>query len=129
MPQTVQTLPGHVGATGVATQHKRLVAGAASSLNALTSGGVPTRTGGPGETLYPRCVTLQVEAGAANSVYYTIDGSTPSATNGLVVPVAPAQILLPYPDQLRNTGTVSATNQQIQLFSVGANVQALYEFW
>lgn len=130
MPQTVQTTPGHVAATGIATQHKRLVAGAAASLNALTSGGVPTRVGGPsGEVFYPRCVTLQVEAGAANAVYYTLDGSTPSATNGLVVPVAPAQIMLPYPDLLKNTGTVSASNQQIQLFSVGANVQAFYEFW
>ena len=135
MPQTIQTLPGHVGATGIATQHRRLSAAAAATLHTLTSGGIPVKTSpgaAPGETQYPRCVTLQVEAGAANTVYYTIDGSTPSATNGLVVPVAPAQIMLPYPDQLRNhiNGAVSATNQRIQLFAgAGTNVQALYEFW
>lgn len=130
MPETVQTLSAHVAATGIATQHKRVSAGAAASLGSLISGGVPTRVGGPGEVLYPRVVTLQVEAGAANTVYYTLDGSTPSATNGLVVPLAPAQLVLPYPDLLKNSGSVSATNQQIQLFAGGAtNVQCLFEFW
>jgi hypothetical protein len=132
MPQTVQTLPGHVGATGIATQHRRLSAAAAATLHSLTSGGIPTRTDPNGNTLYPRCVTLQVEAGAAQTVYYTLDGSTPSAINGLVVPVAPAQLLLPYPDLLSNhkNGAVSATNQQIQLFAGGAtSIQSFYEFW
>lgn len=115
MPQTVQTLPAHVGATGIATQHRRLSVAAAATLHTLTSGGIPVKTSGaPGEVQYPRCVTLQVEAGAAQTVYYTVDGSTPSATNGLVVPVAPAQIMLPYPDQLRNhiNGAVSATDRK-----------------
>jgi hypothetical protein len=106
-------------------------AAAAATLHTLTSGGIPTRTAN-GETQYPRAVTLQVEAGAAQTVYYTLDGSTPSATNGLVVPVAPGQVLLPYPDLLRNHvyGAVSATNQQIQLFAAaGTNTQAFYEFW
>jgi hypothetical protein len=80
--------------------------------------------------MFPTVVWLQVEAGQANTVYYTVDGSTPSATNGMVVPVAPAQICLPYSDCLDNTGAVSATNQQIQLFAAGAtNVQALFEYW
>lgn len=133
MPQTVQTLPAHVGATGIATQHRRLSAAAAATLHSLTTGGIPVKlSGAPGEIQYPRAVTLQVEAGAGNTVYYTLDGSTPTAINGLVVPVAPAQILLPYPTQLMNhiNGAVSATNQQIQLFAAGAtSVQAFYEFW
>jgi hypothetical protein len=29
-------------------------------------------------------VTLQVEAGQANTVYYTVDGTTPTATLGFV---------------------------------------------
>jgi len=131
MPQTTQTLPAHVGATGIATQHKRLAAGAAASIGSLVSGGVPTKPENPtglGGVLYPRCLTLQVESGGA-SVYYTLDGSVPSATNGLMVPTAPNQILLPYPDLLKNTGAVTATNQQIQLFSAGASVQALFEYW
>jgi len=129
--QAIQTIPGHVAATGIATQHKRVSAAVAATLGSLITGGVPTKTAGaPGEIQYPRCVTLQVEAGAANTVYYTIDGSTPSATNGFVVPLAPAQLVLPYPDQLRNSGVVSATNQQIQLFAGGAtNVQCLFEYW
>ena len=132
MPQTVQTLPAHVGATGIATQHKRLSAAAAATLHTLTSGGIPTKqAGSPGEIQYPRSVTLQVEAGQGK-VYYTIDGQTPSAILGMEVPAAPGYIVFPYPDLLRNhiNGAVSATNQQIQLFAGGAtNVQALYEYW
>jgi hypothetical protein len=133
MPQTVQALPAHVGATGIATQHKRVSAAVAATLDALVSGGVPTKAQtlhGLGEIFYPKIVTLQVESGQANKVYYTIDGSTPSATNGFELPVAPYREALPYPDHLKNTGAVSATNQQIQLFAAGAtNVQALFEFF
>jgi hypothetical protein len=133
MALDAQTFPGKVAKTGVATQHQRISAGAAASLGSLipTTALVPTIPGGSvGEIRYPSCVTLQVETGAANTVYYTLDGSTPSATNGLVVPVAPAQLMLPYPDLLKNSGTVSATNQQIQLFAGGAtNIQCLFEYW
>jgi hypothetical protein len=133
MPQTTQTLPAHVGATGVATQHKRLSVAAAATLGALISGGIPTKPENPtglGGVLYPRAVTLQVEAGGGFTVYYTLDGSTPSAINGLVVPVAPSQLILPYPDLLKNTGAVSATNQQIQLYAGGATpTQAFFEYW
>jgi hypothetical protein len=132
MAHPTQQVTGHVPKTGVATQHQRLSASAAASIGSLCSGGkVPTIPGhSVFETLTPQVVTLQVEGGAANTVYYTIDGSTPSATNGFVVPVAPAQLVLPYPDLLANAGTVSATNQQIQLFAGGATpTQALFEWW
>ena len=128
----IQAIPAHVGATGITGQHQRLSASAAATIGSLCSGGVvPTFPGkNVGEIRYPMIVTLQVESGAANTVYYTVDGSTPSATNGFVVPTAPAQITLPYPDLLKNSGTVSATNQQIQLFAGGAtSVQALFEYW
>lgn len=126
-----QQVPGHVGASGVATQHKRISASTAAALGALVSGGVPYKSGISGESRqYPSVVWLSVEIGATQTVYYTVDGSTPSATNGMVVPVQPAQILLPYPDLLKNTGTVTATNQQIQLYAAGAtNVQCLFEYW
>ena len=130
-----QVISAHVGQTLIATQHQRLSASAAASIGSLCSGGVvpkrvPTSKTSLSEALTPTVVTLQVEAGQANTVYFTIDGSTPSAINGMVVPVAPAQIGLPYPDLLANAGTVSATNQQIQLFAGGAtNVQACFEYW
>lgn len=131
----VQTITAKPGATGIATQHQRLSAAAAASIGSLCSGAVVpkrvfTSSSSMAEAVTPTSVTLQVEAGQANTVYYTLDGSTPTATNGLVVPVAPAQIVLPYPDLLKNNGTVSATNQQIQLFAGAAtNVQALFEYW
>lgn len=127
----VSTQPARVAKTGITTQHKRLSASTAAAIGALTT--MPTITvGGGWDTmiLYPTSVTLQVEAGQANKVYYTVDGSTPSAINGFEVPAAPGQIVLPYPELLKNAGTVSATNQQIQLFAAAAtNVQALFEFW
>ena len=131
MAQVIQQVTSHVGQTLVATQHQRLTAGAAASIGSLSTGGaVPTIPGGViGTTRKPSVVTLQVEAASANPVFYTIDGSTPSATNGLQMPGAPAQLILPYPDLLANSGTVTATNQQIQIFSAGASVQALYEWW
>ena len=131
MAQFFQQVTAHVAPTGIATQHQRLTAGAAASIGSLSTGGkVPTMPGNViGTTLTPSVVTLQVEAGSANPVYYTIDGSTPTATNGLLVPVAPAQLVLPYPDLLAHSGSVTATNQQIQIFSAAASVQALYEWW
>jgi hypothetical protein len=128
----IQTVTAHVGATGATGQHQRVSAAAAASLGSLCSGSAVPKLTGPnlGEIRYPMAVTLQVEAGQANTVYYTVDGTTPTATLGFVVPVAPAQLTLPYPDQLRNSGTVSATNQQIQLFAAsGTNVQVLFEYW
>lgn len=131
MAQTVQTKTGAVGATGISTQHQRLSVSTAATIGSLCSGGaVPLKPDPPGNPETPTVVILQVEAGQANTVYYTVDGSTPTATNGFVVPVAPAQITLPYPDCLARSGAVSATNQQIQLFAAAAtNVQALFEYW
>lgn len=131
MAQTVQKLPGKVGATGISTQHQRLAVSTAATIGSLCVGGaVPIKPDVPGNGLFPTSVTLQVEAGQANLVYYTVDGQTPTATNGIALPVAPAQIILPYSDCLSHTGAVSASNQQIQLFAAGAtNVQALFEYW
>lgn len=128
--QTVSTIPAKVGTTGITTQHQRLAATAAATIGSLCSGARVPQYPGPnlGEIVYPQSVSLQVEA-AGGAVYYTIDGSTPSATNGMQLPNAPGQIYLPYPTHLRNSGTVSASNQQIQLFApVATNVQALFEF-
>ncbi len=124
MAQITPTAPGMFYATGIATQHDRGSAAAAATLGSLVT--IPTRADGH----TPDAVTLQVEAGQANTVYYTVDGSAPSAINGFSVPVAPAQLLLPYPQHLKNSGAVSATNQQIQLFAAAAtNFQALFEWW
>ncbi len=129
MASTTPTLPAAVAKTGITTQHKRLTTGAAATLDALVSGGLPKMTDSRGNSVRPTVVTLQVESGGG-VVYYTVDGSTPSATNGLVIPIAPGQIQLPYPTHLQNTGAVSASNQQIQLFSAAPqSVQALFEWW
>jgi len=129
MAQKVETIDAKVGATGISTQHKRISVSTAASLAALIAGGVPTKLGpNTGEVMYPQAVWFQVETGGG-AVYYTVDGSTPSATNGMQLVTAPSQIRLPYPDHLRNTGTVTAANQQIQLFASSAtNVQLLFEF-
>lgn len=123
---TVGTVPAKVGQTKV-QMHYRWGVNTAVQLSALAQ----PRLSGPnvGEVRTPQTVWLQVEAGQANNVYYTVDGTTPSATNGMQVPVAPAQIALPYPDQLRNTGTASTSNPQIMCYAAALTyVQVLYEF-
>jgi hypothetical protein len=130
MAQTVQQSPAKIGATGITGQHQRLTVSTAAAIGTLCTGGaVPLKPDSPGAPITPTVVTLQVETGGG-LVYYTVDGSTPSATNGMVVPVAPSQIVLPYSDCLTHTGAVSATNQQIQLFAPSStSVQALFEYW
>ena len=129
MAQVIQQAPAHIAKTGITGQHQRATTGAAATLGSLVT--IPTLPGNVvGTTKYPSIVTLQVEAGQANAVYYTLDGSTPSATNGIQLPAGPYREALPYPDLIANTGTVSATNQQIQLFSPGATfVQCLFEWF
>lgn len=125
------TQPGYVRQTGIVTQHKRGVISTAVTLaTAVTT--IPTiPSSGTGDVVaYPTVVWAQVEAGQPNPVYFTVDGSTPTATNGMQLPTAPSMIPLPYPDQIKNSGAVSATNQQLQFFAPGAtNVQFLFEYW
>lgn len=126
----VRETTAHVGAANVA-QHFRLTTGVANTLAGLLAAPVPAKLRpNTQEMVTATVVSLQVESGQANKVYVTIDGSAPSATNGFEVPSGPSFMVLPYPDQLKNTGAASLTNPEIQLFSPGATtVQALFEWW
>lgn len=128
MPQQIPTFTSLVHSPKVTGQHARASVSAAATLGSLVT--IPTIIqGATAPARKPDVVTLQVETGGG-AVYYTVDGTTPSATNGFLVPTAPAQLQLPYPDHLANTGAASATNQQIQLFaSAATNVQCLFEWW
>lgn len=88
--------PPKTSGSATAAHVRGTVTNAAQSLNTIAA--VPQRTTNP-----PHAVTIQVEAAAVGNVFVTVDAtSTPSATLGLQVPVAPQFLRIPYRDGILN---------------------------
>lgn len=87
------------GAGSTVAMHKRaIVSGAAADLSTFITGGYPSWVTKGREALLVQQVggvQLSVEASQVGGLMVTVDGtSTPSATLGLLVPVAPATLTL-----------------------------------
>lgn len=133
--QNVQTQPGQLsnlqsGAT-IRLHQRAAVTTTAAKIETFVSGQtvVPSLTLQANETRRPQALQLQVEAGQTpGTVYVTFDsGTSPevSATNGFLVPTAPAIMTIPAADAINSLGlgggvrAVAVTNTtNVQLFWV-----------
>ena len=88
-------------------KHARaVVTNTAGTLASFISGGLPSIAVPdafgvrPDTILSPTGVQLMIEsASAASKVYYTLDGTTPTATNGFELSSAPSAIFFPFGSQ------------------------------
>ena len=125
MPQLVETVPGTFEAAPV-KRHFRITTGAAANLKDLCS--IPTKTVN-GTLRYPRRCRIAVEkADAANNMFYTSDGQTPTATLGMQIAVAPDYTEIIGANLFR-TNTPTETDPGIIIFSsAGSHGQVEFFF-
>ena len=109
-------------------KHARaVITNAAGTLASTISGGLPTISIADGEqtiVLQPTGVQLSIEsASAANKVYYTLDGTTPTATNGFELSSAPGATFFPL-----GANTAIWANFKVLGSAAAVNTQCLFTY-